>query len=84
MGGYPWPVVWLAVFALMFVLDFVWGHYTKMIVSGGAHQAAAAAVGIYILGGLVTIGYTSDPILLIPASVGAWLGTYIVVKRRKE
>ena len=73
------------VFASMFVLDFVWTHYTKAIQNHLPFPAASWAVAITGLNGLAQIGYVADPWLLIPAAAGAFGGTYSAMKlTRKE
>jgi hypothetical protein len=74
---------WLGVFALMFTLDVVWARYTLVVINNAAVKASFYATGIMILNGLTTIGYTSDPWLLIPAATGAWLGTFFAVKWKR-
>ncbi len=67
------------VFGATFALDFVWAYYTKALNERAAGRAAWWAAGIIILGGVAQIGYVNDPVLLIPAALGAALGTYAAV-----
>lgn len=70
----------LGVFALLFVLDFVWAAYTRATVDRRPVAASHLALLIYLLGGLATLGWMNDPWLLAPACAGAWLGTYASVR----
>lgn len=72
-------VPFIIVFAAMFALDFVWAYYTRAIQRHAAMSAASWAVGIIVLGGIGQIGYVNDPWLLIPASLGAFGGTFVAV-----
>lgn len=70
----------VAVFAALFALDFVWARYTHALTGGRAFVAAHYAAAIIVLSGFGITQYASEPILLIPAGLGAWLGTFIAVK----
>lgn len=72
----PFIFVFLAVAAL----DFVWAYYTKAIHDHHAWRGAMWAAGIIVLGGASQIGYTNEPILLIPAALGAAVGTFAAVR----
>lgn len=41
-----------------------------------------ADVGIYVIGGIGTISIVQSHWCLIPAAVGAYIGTYIGVRRK--
>lgn len=73
-------MMWLTVFIAVAVLDFVWAKYTSYVNDSRAVYAGVAAVLIMVLGGTAVIGYTSDPLMLIPAGAGAFVGTYAAVK----
>lgn len=70
---------YVIVFAAMFALDFVWAYYTRAIQRHAALPAALWAVGIIVLGGIGQIGYVNDPVLLIPAALGAFGGTFAAI-----
>jgi hypothetical protein len=47
-------------------------------------RAAAAAcwgVLIFLFGAVAVTAYIDDPIYLMPAGAGAWIGTYATVRR---
>lgn len=65
----------LAAFGSVVVLDFVWARYNlacakQQPIIGGFYAAAILA-----LGGFVVLQYTENPWLLIPATLGAFVGT---------
>lgn len=72
--------LWAAVFAAMFVLDFVWARYTAAITARWALCAGFHAITITAINGAATISYVANPWLLIPAIAGAFLGTVVAVK----
>lgn len=72
------------VFGAVFVLDFVWAFYTKAIQNHAALRAASWAALLILLSGAAQIGYTHEPLLLIPAMFGAFGGTYTALRFTKS
>lgn len=70
----------LAVFACMFLLDFVWGKWTFALTDKRAVLSGVYASILIVLSGGAAIGYVDDPWMLIPAALGAFAGTYAAVK----
>lgn len=71
-------MAWLIVFVTLVALDLAWAIYTKAVGGGSSPMVAAVwAVILYGLGASATIGWTKDPWLVVPACVGAFVGTYI-------
>jgi hypothetical protein len=75
-----WAVEWLAVFAAMFALDFIWARYTRAVGEKAAARSSAWATLIILVSGFVTTSYVSNPWLLVPAAIGAFTGTYAAVR----
>jgi uncharacterized membrane protein YfcA len=73
----------LGVFLLTAVLDFVWARYTAHVGAARAIAASLYASFIFSVGGLVTVAYTVNHWLLVPAALGAFLGTYVAVRTNK-
>jgi hypothetical protein len=74
------PLQWLVAFLILTVTDVCWAKYTKNTAGDNAVSAANWAVCLFLLGGLAVVGYTTNPVLLIPSAIGGWVGTYIGVK----
>jgi hypothetical protein len=72
----------LVVFGAMFALDFVWAHYTRSVNDDRCFMAGVWAVAIILFAGTAQIGYTGNHWMLIPASLGAFLGTVAALKWR--
>ena len=70
-------VQWLYVFALMVVLDFLWARYILALRDNQHVKGGVYAGTLYMLGGIVTVSFVFSPILLVPAGIGAFVGTYI-------
>lgn len=59
--------------------DFVWAGYMGSVASGRALVAANWASLVIVLGAFVVVSYVQDKRLILPAAVGAWVGTYLGV-----
>lgn len=70
----------IRVFLIYFVLDFVWAAYTISVGEGKAMPASISAAGIIVLSGIGTIVYVNDPWLLVPAALGAAVGTWTAMQ----
>lgn len=69
-----------SVFAALFALDFFWAKYTTAITAKRAHLASAYATVLILLSGIAAIVYTAEPVMLIPAMLGAFAGTFVAVR----
>lgn len=67
-------------FGAMLVLDFIWALYTQYVVAKRHWAAAFCATGIMVCNGAVTLLYVSDPVMLIFAAAGAFVGTAAAIK----
>jgi hypothetical protein len=75
--------LWIVIFMLMMILDWVWVKYNQATVTGQAWRAGLLAMAIYALGALGVIAYTENPMLLVPACSGAFLGTFLATRQTK-
>lgn len=73
-------ISYLSAFFGVAALDIVWAKYTYALTARAPWRAGIFASSIFILNGTVTIGFVSDPWLLIPAALGAFAGTAIAVR----
>lgn len=72
-------IVALTVFFSLCALDFVWAKYITATTSKRPTVAAAYASTIIVLSGTAAIGYVNDPVMLVPAAAGAFVGTYFAI-----
>lgn len=72
-------LLWAIVFILNLLLDVVYAKYTLGVQARHATAASIWAAAIVAIGGLSVLAYTHDPYLLIPASIGAYAGTWLTV-----
>lgn len=68
----------------MFFLDVAWARYTASVALQKRTEASFMASFIILLTGTVTISYTTDMWMLIPAALGAFVGTYVTVRKRDD
>lgn len=59
------------------ISDFVWTRYISSIGSGNAFESANWSVLVVGIGAFVVISYVEDRRLVVPALIGAWIGTYL-------
>jgi len=69
-----------AAFFAMFFTDVLYAYYIQSVQNAQALRASLWAAILYILGGIVVIGYINNPWLLVPSVLGAFAGTYVGVR----
>lgn len=72
-------MTWLLAFFALAALDLCWARYTAHVTANRPLASASWSVLLFLLSGASIIGYTRDPLLLIPSAAGAFCGTYIGV-----
>lgn len=75
---------YIVAFFLMVVLDYGWAKYISNIADKKALLAASWAVVIYVVGAVLVLLVVEDRAILIPASLGTFIGTYVAVKVKRE
>jgi hypothetical protein len=73
----------LAVLVAVAVADVAWARYNLSISGRAAHRAAVWSVVIVLLGAVSFVGYLEDRRMIAFAAVGAYLGTWVAVRRGK-
>lgn len=68
-------------FGAMFALDFVWVYYTRAVTARRVVPAGGWAAGITVLNGVAAIIYVGDPWTIVPAGLGAFVGTLVAMRR---
>ena len=74
----------LLVFVAHVVLDFIFARYNIACAQRRSLAASGWATGIVFCSGYVTIEFVSNNRMLIPAALGAFVGTYLSVALFKE
>lgn len=74
----------LYTFGLMFLLDFAWAAYIKLVATDNALKASLAASGLMIINAFVVMSYVDNPWMVIPVALGAFSGTYTCIWWRNK
>lgn len=74
----------ILVFLSLFLTDICWAFYVNMVKDGNALKSAVWSTTMFGIGAVGVIGYVTNPILLIPALLGAFTGTYVGVVLNKK
>lgn len=75
-------ISWLVVFLLTAVVDWLWTFCVQATENKQANRASIGSVALLLCSSLATIAFVEDHWLLIPASLGALVGTQIAVRWR--
>ena len=79
MAGLNWLEA-ILIFLATSCSDILWVFYIRRTGEGKAVAAAVFSAMIVILGGLVILAYVGNSWYLIPAALGAFIGTTLTIK----
>lgn len=68
-----------AYFVAAVVLDFAWAIYIRRVAAGDPWGGGIASAAALVLGGFIARGYVRDWRHLVPAALGAFVGTALCV-----
>jgi len=71
-------------FLSLFAIDIFYTYYLKAIATDKALVASLWSIVVTILGAFVVINYTTNHMLLVPAALGAFCGTFVGMKLRNK
>ena len=71
----------VAVFLAVALTDSLWTSWIRAASSGEPFWAALYSALIVLVGAYVTMAYVRDRIYILPAILGAFVGTYLSVLR---
>lgn len=74
----------LLVFLAYIALDYVFARYIKATAEKRPMPAGIWSAAILAFTGFVTVSYVSNPWMLIPAALGAFVGTYLSVAQDEK
>jgi hypothetical protein len=78
---------WTIAFGIMIgymIIDGIYVKYTLELVALKPLLTANLSVVMYILSAFAIINYTENWLYAIPMIIGAWLGTYFVIRYEKN
>lgn len=77
-------ISYLTTFLAVFVVDIFYTYYLKSVTENAALKASVWGAVVWLIGSFAVIEYTADHMLLIPACIGAFCGTYVGMKIRNR
>jgi hypothetical protein len=77
-------ISYITTFIAVFVVDIFYTYYLKAINDNAALKSGFWGAVVWLIGSFAIINYTADHMLLIPACLGAFLGTYVGIKLRNR
>jgi hypothetical protein len=69
----------IAVFLGTFISDYVWAKYIASITTATPFVASVWATITIVMGAFVVLSYVHDKRMIVPAAIGAFVGTYLAV-----
>jgi hypothetical protein len=75
---------YITTFFAIFLLDVVYTYYLRCVSDNNVLGASFWSVACYILGSVAVINYTTNHWLVIPAIAGAFFGTFVGMKIKKN
>jgi len=69
----------LITLVLMLITDFCWAFSIRRIKDGNAFKSAMWNALLMLTSGFVTISYVTNPWMIIPVVIGAFIGTFLGV-----
>jgi hypothetical protein len=71
---------WVGALLALTAVDVVWAFYVRALADGQALASGILSVLIYLIGTSVLLELVKDRKLLLPACIGAFIGTYLAVE----
>ena len=79
-----YPIQFILVFIAMALADVCWTFYFIKIDERKSIAAGIWGSAIYLCGAFGVLSYTEDRTLIIPAILGAFVGTYLTIEYKKK
>lgn len=70
----------LAAFVSAVVVDYAWARYMMGVSDKSPQHAAMWSAVVVLLGSVTVIAYTSNRWMVIPAALGAYVGTLVALR----
>ena len=88
-GSKPSPgtmnmIEYITTFFALFFTDVFYTYYLRAVQNDQAFRSSVWAVVVFFIASIAVINYTTDHMLLIPACLGAFCGTWVGMKIRKK
>jgi len=77
-------IEYIITFFAVFFTDIFYTYYLKAVNDNQTMKASLWATIVFLIACVAVINYTTNYLLLIPAAVGAFTGTWVGMKLRKH
>ena len=77
-------IMFIGVFLAMMITDIMWAKYTLAVAFLNPFLAGIYSAVIILMGAVTVVAYVEDRYMLIPAMLGAFVGTYYTIKRARD
>jgi len=77
-------IEYITTFFALFFTDVFYTYYLRSVQNDEALKSSIWAVVVFFIASIAVINYTTDHMLLIPACLGAFCGTFVGMKLRKK
>ena len=77
-------IEYLITFFALFFTDIFYTYYLRSVNNNEVLKSSLWAVVVFFIAAIAVVNYTTDHMLLIPAGLGAFCGTFVGMKLRKK
>ena len=77
-------IEFLLVMFFVGIINTLWTYYIKFVGNNSPWRAAITGELIFVIGAFTTLGYVHKPILIMAATIGGFIGTFLTVKYLKD
>lgn len=77
-------MIYILIFLAALVVEIIMAEYTYYLMDQRAWQAASFSTLVVVVQQALNLTIFNRPFLLVPLVAGAWLGTYVATKWRKD
>jgi len=77
-------IEYITTFFALFFTDVCYTYYLRSVNNDEIFKSSMWAMVVFYIASIAVINYTSDHMLLIPACIGAFSGTFVGMKLRKK
>jgi len=72
----------MGVFFILLFADLLWTEWTNAVIAKQPIRAGFMSTGTVMVSAFTAISYMANPLYIIPAICGAFIGTYVAVRRK--
>ena len=77
-------ISYIITFIAVFFVDIFYTYYFKSVTENKVVKASFWGAVVWLIGSFAVIEYTANHLLLIPACLGAFCGTFVGMKLHKK